>query len=88
MQDSCNASHLQLVARQLSPIALHTVDESKQQVLLDSHEGVTVGRLHVAGNIDGNLLARDLVQKDTPVQLLYDAWILPDDLAHVCHHCT
>lgn len=79
---------LQPVASQPGPIALYAVSESQQQVLLDSHEGITVGCLHIAGDVDGHLVACDLVQKHTSVQLLDDARILPYDFAHVGHHCT
>lgn len=79
---------LQPVASQPGPIALYAVSESQQQVLLDSHEGITVGCLHIAGDVDGHLVSRDLVQKHTSVQLLDDARILPYDLTHVSYHCT
>lgn len=36
--------------------------------------------------MDGYLLAIDLVQENTPVQLLDDAGVLPDDFAHVRYH--
>lgn len=79
---------LQPVASQPGPIALYAVSESQQQVLLDSHEGVTVGCLHIAGDVDGHLVSSDFVQKYTSVQFLDDARILSYDLTHVRYYCT
>lgn len=81
-------TYLQPIASQPGPITLYAVSESQQQVLLDSHEGVTVGCLHIAGNVDGHLLSCDFVQKHTSVQLLDDARILAYDLTHVSYYCT
>lgn len=80
--------YLQPVARQLGTIALHTVYEGQQQILLHCHEGIAIRSLHIAGDVDGDLIPRDLVQEHTPVQLLDDAGVLTYDLAHVSNNCS
>jgi hypothetical protein len=60
---------------------------------LTRHEGVAVGCLDIEGEVDGDLLPGDLVEKDAPVQLVDDARVLQKTCkAHaaqlICSPCT
>lgn len=47
------------------PLPLHAVDESKQQVLLDGHEGLAVRGVSIEGDVDLNILLGHLWDKGT-----------------------
>ena len=70
---------------QLSSIALNTVHECKQQILLDCHEAVPIGGLHVETQVDLAVFRSQFVQEHTAVQLVNDAAVITHNAPDILH---